>query len=222
MPQRQHYPKQCSRLLSTPHAIPQAALDTQSASYVMCAAADSANYNPPRQPINSMQSALCQAYQSNLPYRGYQKVDEKGVYQVDEDVVENQPNDFYNTFEEEGDDVIYSDEGFDKMTINFVGIETSCTKYYATFPSRSKLHNHLKSSYLEMSLFAFPPQNASSIPIIASKTVHQSFGSGLAFRGWTYATAPITLTPEHLPSDSDPNSIACLNTGCGVTLIDKA
>lgn len=41
-------------------------------------------------------------------------------------------------------------------------------------------------------------------------------------RGWTYIIAPITLTLEHLPSDSNPNSIACLNTGCGVTLVDKA
>ena len=61
----------------------------------------------------------------------------------------------------------------------------------------------------------------SPILIIASKALHQSFGSGLAFRGWTYATATITLTPEYLPPDSNTESTACFDTGCGVTLVDK-
>ena len=52
IPQRKHYPEQRSRLLSAPNAVPQAAPDTQSAPYVTRSAADSATYNPPRQPNN--------------------------------------------------------------------------------------------------------------------------------------------------------------------------
>ncbi len=118
--------------------------------------------------------------------------------------------------------MIYSEEGFDEIAVNFVGIETSCTKYRATFPSRSKLYNHLKNGCLERSLPALLTLAALSIPIIASKTVHQSFGLGLLFGGWTYTIALITLTPEHLPSDSDLDLTACLDTRCGVTLVDKA
>ncbi len=163
-----------------------------------------------------------QPYQSNQPYCGYQRAEEKGVYQVDEGQVEDGPEGFYTTFENEANKVSYSNEGFDKVTVNFVGIETLCTKYRATFPSRSKLHNHLKSSCLETSSPSLLAQAPSPIPVIASKAVHQSFGSGLAFRGWTYATTLITLTLEHLLPDSDPDSTACLDTGCGVTLVDKA
>lgn len=36
-----------------------------------------------------------------------------------------------------------------------------------------------------------------------------------------YATASITLTLEHLPPSSDPDSLACLDTGCRVTLVDQ-
>ena len=46
-------------------------------------------------------------------------------------------------------------------------------------------------------------------------------GSGLAFQGWTYTTAAVTLVPRVLPLKRDPSATACLNTGCGVTLVDK-
>ncbi len=65
------------------------------------------------------------------------------------------------------------------------------------------------------------PSPSSSIPIIVLKAVHTSLGSDFRFRGWTYATAAVTLAPKHLPQSSDPNSTACLDTGCGVPLVDK-
>lgn len=68
---------------------------------------------------------------------------------------------------------------------------------------------------------SLPAKLASAIPIITSKAVYQSFGSGFAFRGWTYITATVTLAPDHFPPDSNPKSTACLDTGCGVTLVDK-
>lgn len=41
-------------------------------------------------------------------------------------------------------------------------------------------------------------QPSSFIPIIVLKAVHASLGSGFSFRGWTYATTAVMLTPEHL------------------------
>ena len=35
------------------------------------------------------------------------------------------------------------------------------------------------------------------------------------------ATTALTLAPEHLSQGSDPDTTACLDTGCGVTLVDK-
>lgn len=46
-------------------------------------------------------------------------------------------------------------------------------------------------------------------------------GSGLAFRGWIYATAAVTLVSQVLLLESDPSATACLNTGCGVIFVDK-
>ena len=209
-------------MLSAPNAVPQAALDTQSAPYVVRAIANLANYNLPHQPANSAQTASRQNYQSNPPYCGYQKVNEKGVYQVDKNPVDDQSESFYTTFGDEGDEMTYSDKGFDKITMNFVKIETLCFRCHTTFPSKSKLHNHLKSGCLKTSSPSLPAQATSSISIITSKIIYQSFGSGLAFRGWIYATAFVTLTPDHLLPDSDPDATTCLDTGCGVTLVDKA
>ena len=47
-------------------------------------------------------------------------------------------------------------------------------------------------------------------------------GSGLAFRSWSYATTLITFDPAILPAISNPNLLVCLDTGCGVSLVDKA
>lgn len=77
----------------------------------------------------------------------------------------------------------YSNKGFDEVAVNFVGIEALCSKYRTTFPSGSKLHNHLKSGCLEMTSPSLPTQAVSSIFIIVSKAVHQFFGFGLTFRG---------------------------------------
>ena len=85
--------------------------------------ADSTNYNPPRLSGNLAQSAPRQTYKSNPLYCNYQKVNEKKIYQIDENVVENQLKGFYNIFEEEGNKLTYSNKGFDKIAVNFVGIK---------------------------------------------------------------------------------------------------
>ena len=136
--------------------------------------------------------------------------------------MENQPEGFHTTFNADGEDVTYSDKGFDEFVVNFVEIETSCSKCHSSFPSKSKLHKYIKAGCVKEALPSSSTQPSSSIPVIASTAVYQSFSSGLAFRGWTYATTAITLDSHHLPHNSDPESTACLDTGCGVTLIDKS
>lgn len=135
--------------------------------------------------------------------------------------MKNQPEGFYTTFEDEEGDVTISDKDFDKVFVNFVGIETICLKYHSFFPSKSKLHKHIKAGWVEEALPPFFAQLSSSIPIVMSKTIDQSLGSGLGFRSWTYVTTSITLTPEHLPPSSSPDSTACIDTGCEVTLVDR-
>lgn len=135
--------------------------------------------------------------------------------------MKNQLVSFYNIFEEKGDDVTYLNKDFDKIAVNFVSIEISCIKCCITFPSRLKLYNHLKRNCLEIFLSTFPTQVASSIFIIASKTIHQFFGLGLAFQGWTYTTTLITFILEYLLSDANSDSIAYLNTKCKVLPVDK-
>lgn len=91
---------------------------------------------------------------------------------MNKNAMENQPESFYNTFDKDGDNVTYSEEGFDKIVVNFVSIEAFYTKCRAIFPSRLKLHNQLKSRYLERSSLVLPILTASSILVIASKTIH--------------------------------------------------
>lgn len=116
----------------------------------------------------------------------------------------------------------YSDKIFEEVAINFVEIEAVSTKCRVTFSSRSKLYNYLKSGCLEMTLLFVPTQAALSIPIMASKTIHQFFSSGLIFKCWTYITTTITFTPKHPSPNFDPDSAICLNIRCEVTLVDKA
>ena len=109
------------------------------------------------------------------------------------------------------------------MIANFVGIETVCSKCSSSFPSKSQLHKHLKAGCVgAVQATPLPPtQPASPIPIIESKAIIPSLGSGLAFRGWTYAITSITLVPHLFSPDLNPPATACLDTGCGVTLVDK-
>lgn len=115
----------------------------------------------------------------------------------------------------------YSDKGFDKVFVKFIGIETVCSKCHSSFLSKSKLYAHIKSGCVGETLPSASPQPSLSIPVIVSKAVHTSLGSGFSFRGWTYVTAAIILAPEHLPQGSDLDSTACLDTSCGVILVDK-
>ena len=167
--------------------------------------------------------ALRQPYQSNLLYCGYQRINNKEVYQVTDGDTNQHPEGFYTPFEQEGKEVLYSDKAFDEMDANFVGTESSYGKCGAPFFSKSLLHKYLKDgciSSLQTLLFGILAP-ISPIPIITLKSVVPAIGSGLAFQKWTYATAAIILVPRVLPLETDPSAIACLDTGCGVTFVNK-
>lgn len=182
---------------------------------------NSANKNAPRQPIAAHQPALRQPYQSNPPYSGYQRGNEKRIYQITDEDTDQHLESFYTTFETEEEELASLDKGFDEVFVNFVGIEAVCSKCRSSFPSKSKLHTHIKSDCVGDALPPTSPQPSSSIPVIVSKAVYISLGLGLSFRGWTYTTAAVTLAPENFSQSSDPNFTACLDTGCRVTLVDK-
>ena len=182
-----------------------------------------ANRNASRQRNTAHQPASRQPYQSNSLYRDYQRSNKKGVYQISDEDADLHPVGFYTSFNHESEEVQYSDEGFDEVDANFVDFETSCGKCGAPFSSKSRLYKHLKGdciSSLQPSIFGAPTPNSPN-SIITSKSVVPAMGSVLAFRGWTYATAAVTLLPQVLPLESDPSATACLDTGCGVTLVDK-
>ena len=109
-----------------------------------------------------------------------------------------------------------------------------------TFPSRTKLHKHLRagcqitetevnfnspkpnlstqsrdSSSTEILDNDMSGSDNSTIPVVESNAVNSDLGNGFAFRSWSYATAVVKLHP-HSKGDN-----VCMDTGCGVTLIDK-
>lgn len=181
------------------------------------------NRSAPRQLGTSYQLAPRQPYQSNPSYRGYQRRNKKGAYQVDDEEFDPHPVSFYTALEQEAEEIQYLDEGFDEVNANFVGIETSCGKCGTPFSSKSRLHKYLKDGCTSSvhPLLPDAPASTSPIPIIISKSMASAMGSGLALQGWTYATAAVTLVPQVLPLESDPGATAYFDTGCGVTLVDK-
>lgn len=223
MSQCQHYPnaQQYSRMSSTPNAILQTVPESQSTPYGIRMATSAANYNLLHQLSSSAQGALRQTYQSIASYCGYQKTNKKGVYQLNEDLIKNQPESFYTIFNKNDKNVTYADKDFEEVAVHFVAHEALCSKCRATFSSKTKLHYHLKSGYQEAISPSLPAKHAFSIPIIASKAVHQSFGFGLTFRGWTYVTTTVTLAPNYLPPKSNPKSTTCLDTRCEIILVNK-
>ena len=94
----------------------------------------------------------------------------------------------------------------------------------ASFQSRSALHRHIKlgcNTLKEIAVAETGLDPASLRPIFCSAAKLSAPGSGLAFRGWSYATTSITFDPALLPAISDPDTSVCLDTGCGVSLVDK-
>ncbi len=222
MPQRQYYPpdpQQQSRVLSSTNAVIQNASDTQSTPYDTRNAADSTNYNPQRHSGNSRQVVPRQSYQSGLFQRAYQHAKEKGVYQIDDD-----PAPEINGEDLDAENFYFTNKGYNELQVNFVGIESMYNRYSASFQSCSALYRHIKLGCNALERIAVPEMSSypSSLrPILCSAAKLSAPGSGLAFRGWSYATTSITFDLALLPAISDPDTSVCLDTGCRVSLVDK-
>lgn len=100
------------------------------------------NRNIPHQPSAAYQTTLCQAYQSNLSYYGYQKGKKKGIYQIYDEDSDLYLKGFCTTLEQESKKIQYLDKGFDKMVADFVGIKTLCRKWEIFFFSKFRLHKY--------------------------------------------------------------------------------
>lgn len=154
------------------------------------------------------------------------------------EVQEDTPESEYAGQDENGNDVYFggdqdSPSMYDQQFAGFVGIETFCRNCDETFPSKSKLHKHLrkgctnedssacKSVLPAKELLANLGESEShstavGIPRVVESTASTSEqGSGFGFRSWNYAMAKVRLTK----TGTDDN--VCLDTGCGVTLIDR-
>lgn len=86
----------------------------------------------------------CHPYQSKQSYHSYYRANEKKLYQIDDKEFDDCSYGFYTTLENEAKEVHYSDECFDKVNVNFVGIKSLCGKCESSFSSKSQLHKHLK------------------------------------------------------------------------------
>ena len=104
-------------------------------------------------------------------------------------------------------------------------IESICDCCSTSFQSRFAPHQHIKSGCNALVRRAVEETSSDppfSRPILRSTAKLSTPGSGLAFRGWSYATTSITFDSAILPAISDPDTSVCLNTGCRVSLVDKA
>ncbi len=216
MPQRQHYPGNEQRY-QQPSSLAGASRDTALRSsqniQSLPRAPDSAANRPPTalyQPVPR------QPYQSGQSQCGYQRSEEKGVYQVDNEAQEELEEDLPDG------ETYYTDEPYDELQVNFVGIESICDRCTSAFPSRSALHKHIRNGCIPVEAVAETgPSPSSARPILKSTAKLSAPGSGLAFSGWNYVTTSITFDPAALPSPADPDGSVCLDTGCGVTLVDR-
>lgn len=95
--------------------------------------------------------------------------------------MESQFKDFYTIFDNEDEDVTYSNDGFKEIAVNFDRIKASYNKCCANFFIKSKFYNYLRDDCRKVAFLFILPKTTFSIPIIASKAIHPSFGSGLVF-----------------------------------------
>ena len=119
----------------------------------------------------------------------------------------------------------FTNEGYEELQVNFVGIESMCDHCSTSFQSCSALQKHIKSGCNALGRRAMEETGSdppSPRPVLCSAAKLSAPGFGLAFRGWSYATTSIIFDPAILSAISNPDSSACLDTGCGVSLVDKA
>lgn len=164
-----------------------------------------------------------QPYQSTLYQRAYQAT-------ADDEEVESKPSPeevlevLYGGQELDEDGRYYTDQADNEVFVGFLGIESLCQRCGQGFPSRSALHKHLKAECVlvqDLINAASLAQLSSPIPVLQSKAIFEAC-FGFAFRSWSYATAALTLVPSAIPDHATPDESCFLDTGCGVTLVDRS
>lgn len=106
-----------------------------------------------------------------------------------------------------------------------MGIESTFSHCATFFRSCSTLHSYIKSGCSTPTRVALAKTGIDLVfarPILRSVAKLSIPGSGLAFKGWTYTITAIIFDPAIEPATDDPNALMCLDTGCEVTLVDKA
>ncbi len=162
------------------------------------------------------------------------------VYQTEAHVNDRkeQPAPPGDILEEEGEREYYMDEEQYNFFVGFVGVETVGANCKKVFSSKTILHKqlvvcfHLLTNTISHSVPVQAPDTATvatfltpnpaplNISVIRSVSTPAGFSTGFSFRGWSYATVAVAFSPTTY-NDADPDSRGCLDTGCGVTLIDR-
>ena len=117
----------------------------------------------------------------------------------------------------------YTNKPYDKLQVNFVGIKSICDQCTAAFSFQSTLDKHIRTGCipLQESIAEIGSDFSSARPNLKCIAKLSVPGSGLPLRDWSYVTTSITLDLTASPSLIDTNSAVCLDTGCGVTLVDR-
>ena len=136
--------------------------------------------------------------------------------------------------DEFGNDMYYGEQESEpqEQFTGFVGVEALCRHCEGTFPSKNRLHKHLRegchskeptdanhaaaqtTSVLLNETQTSEPANP--VKVIQSTASTKDIGTGFGFRGYNYAMVKVRLTPESEDED------ICLDSGCGASLIDRA
>lgn len=143
----------------------------------------------------------------------------------------------------DGPDYYTEGEYFDDPDANFSAVNpeqirqptTRCKVCRTCFESNNKLHRHLrmdrckeakqaakdaaaKSTFEDAPVYsAVPTESPAVIRIVRStKNASKDTGTGYGFRNWHYVTAGVKLHHD------SPVEQVCLDTGCSLTLVDRA
>lgn len=118
-------------------------------------------------------------------------------------------------------EIYYADEYVDDVFVGFIGIESTYVNCDKIFPSKTILHRHLKICTHFRHIIPVPNASLAPIQVVETTTQVVGFGTGFGFRGWSYAIVSVCFNMIAGLTDSNLDFRSCINTGIGVTLIDK-
>ena len=99
-------------------------------------------------------------------------------------------------------------------------MEATCTNCTEHFPSKTKLHKHLRTgcraNKVNTGSVNSLPVNLAEAQVIESTASQEGVGSGSAYRAWNFAEAQVMFLPEATGA-----ATIYIDTGYGITLCDK-